>query len=65
MLNCCNRELYDLRIIICLRKSIVTDERISVYNVIGKIMEHGLKTPTPMVSQICYCSSYDVISISK
>ena len=34
--------LNDLRIIICLRKSEVTVENISVCNVIEKLMEHGI-----------------------
>ena len=38
----CNVELNDMRIIICLRKSEVTGERISVCNVIQKLMEHGI-----------------------
>ena len=52
----CNMELNDLRIIICLRKSEVTEERISVCNVILKLMEHGIH---------CLPCSYtnDVISI--
>ena len=33
---------FDLRINICLRKSEVTAERISVCNVIEKLMEHGI-----------------------
>ena len=37
-----NTELKDLRIIICLRKSEVTVEIISVCNVTGKLMEHGI-----------------------
>ena len=36
-----NTELYDLRIIICLRKSEVSVERILVFNVIENLMEHG------------------------
>ena len=35
-----NTELNDLRIIICLRKSEVTVEKISVCNAIEKLMEH-------------------------
>ena len=35
-------ELNDMRIIICLRKSEVTIERISVCNVIEKLREHGI-----------------------
>ena len=35
-------ELNDLRIIVCLRKSEVTAERISVYDVTEKLMEHGV-----------------------
>ena len=35
-----NTELNDLRIIICLRKSEITIERISICNVIEKLMEH-------------------------
>ena len=35
-------ELNDLKIIICLRKSKVTVERISVCNVIEILMEHGI-----------------------
>ena len=34
--------LNGLRIIICLRKSEITVERISVCNVIEKLMEHGI-----------------------
>ena len=37
-----NLELNDLRIIICLRKSEDIVERISVCNVIEKLMEHGI-----------------------
>ena len=37
-----NMELNDLRIIICLRKSEVTVERISVCNVTEKLLEHGI-----------------------
>ena len=37
-----NTELNELRIIICLRKSEVTFERISVCNVTGKLAEHGI-----------------------
>ena len=37
-----NTELNDLRIIICLRKSEVTVERISICNVNEKLMEHGI-----------------------
>ena len=37
-----NTELIDLRIIICLRKFEVSVERISVCNVIEKLMEHGI-----------------------
>ena len=37
-----NTELNDLRIIICLRKSEVTVEMISVYNVTEKLMDHGI-----------------------
>ena len=37
-----NNELNDLRIIICLRKSEVTDLRISVCNFIENMMEHGI-----------------------
>ena len=37
-----NTELNDLKIIICLRKSEVTAERISVCNVIKILMEHGI-----------------------
>ena len=36
------KELNDLRIIICLRKSEVTVERISVCNVIEKLLGHGI-----------------------
>ena len=36
-------ELDDLRISISLRKSKVTVERISVYIVIEKLMEHGIR----------------------
>ena len=35
-------ELNDLRISICLRKSEVTVERISVCNAVEKLMEHGI-----------------------
>ena len=35
-------EINDLRIIICSRKAEATVERISVCNVIEKIMEHGI-----------------------
>ena len=35
-----NTELNDLRIIICLRKSEITVERISICNVIEKLMEY-------------------------
>ena len=35
-------ELNDLKIIICLRKSEITVERISVCDVIEKLMEHGI-----------------------
>ena len=38
----CNTELNDLRIIICLRKSGVTVEIISVCNIIEKLMEYGI-----------------------
>ena len=38
----CNTELHDLRIIICLRKHEITVERISVFNVIEKLMEHDI-----------------------
>ena len=37
-----NTELNDLRKIICLRKSQVSVERISVCNVIENVMEHGI-----------------------
>ena len=37
-------ELNDLRVIIYLRKSEVTFERISVCNVIEKVMEHGIQS---------------------
>ena len=37
-----NTELNDLRIIICLKKSDVTVERISVCNVTEKLMEHSI-----------------------
>ena len=37
-----NMEYNELRIIICLRKSEVTVERISVCNVTAKLMEHGI-----------------------
>ena len=37
-----NTELNDMRIIICLRKSEVTVERISVCNVIEKLMEYAI-----------------------
>ena len=51
-----NMELNDLRIINCLRKSEVTVGRISVYNVIEKLIEHGID---------CLPSSYtnDVIDL--
>ena len=47
-------ELNDLRIIICLTKSQVTNERISVYNVIEKLMEHVIH---------CLPSSYSTDAI--
>ena len=56
--------IYYLRIIICLRKSKVTVERVSVYNVIEKLMEHGLHClPRSYTNDvlISYRSSYDVI----
>ena len=37
-----NTELNNLRIVICLRKSEITVERISVCNVIEKLMENGI-----------------------
>ena len=37
-----NTELHDLRKIICLRKSEVSGERISVCNVIENLVEHGI-----------------------
>ena len=41
--NCINNtELNNLRIIICLRKSEVTVEKISVCTDIEKLMEHGI-----------------------
>ena len=50
-----NTELTDLRIIICLRKSEVTVERIVVRNVIEKLMEHGIYGQV-VFSQTCYKS---------
>ena len=51
----------------CLRKSEVAVERISVCNVIDKLMELGIHCycSIPIASLICYCNSYDVILISK
>ena len=62
-----NTEINDLRIIICLRKSEVIVEKISVCNVIEKLMEHGMfcHAPVPMMSYICYRGNFDVILISK
>ena len=40
--HCSNTELNDWRIIICLRNSEVTVEKISVCNIIEKLMEHGI-----------------------
>ena len=40
--NVLDTELNDLRIIICLRKSEATVERISVCNVIENLAEHGI-----------------------
>ena len=52
-----NTELHDLRKIICLRKSEVSVERISVCNVIANLAEHGIHCPS--------CSfSDDVINCS-
>ena len=42
LLLSCNHELDDTRKIICLRKSEITVERISVCNVTEKSMEHGM-----------------------
>ena len=50
-------ELNDLRMIIYLKKSVVSDERISVYNVIEKLAEHDMHClPCP--------GTNDVISVT-
>ena len=46
-----NAELNDLKIIICLRKTEVTVERISVCNVIENLAEHGI--PSAMLLYQC------------
>ena len=54
-----NMELNDLTIIICLRKSEVSVERILVCYVNEKLMGHGIHichAPIPMTSLICYRS---------
>ena len=59
-----NAELNDLRKSISLRKSEVSFERISVCNVTERLMEMAntvCHAPVPVMSQICYPSSYDVI----
>ena len=70
-----NTELKDLRKIICLPKSEVSVETISVCNVIENLTEHGRKLaehgihchschdPTPMMSKICYCNNYIDVSM--
>ena len=61
-----NTELNDLRIIICLRKSECIVERISVYNVIEKLIEHGiLCLPCSYTNDVIDLlrSNYDVILI--
>ena len=52
-----NTQLKDLRKIICLRKSEVTVERISVCNVTEKMMEHGIQCLP------CSCTT-DVIDVT-
>ena len=56
--NIKNMQLNNLRIVICLRKSEMIVERISVCNVIENLMEHGIQ---------CLPCSYtnDIIDISS
>ena len=66
--NGLNAELNGLRIIICLRKSEVIVERISVSYVVKILMGHGIHClPCSYTNNvlICYRSNYDVILISK
>ena len=51
-------ELNDLRKIICLRKSEVSVERISVCNVIGNLVEHGIHC-------LPYSYTIDIINMFK
>ena len=63
-----NTELKDLRITICSRKSEVTVERLSVCNVIEKMLEHGTHCLACSYTNdviVYYRSKYDVILISK
>ena len=58
-----NTQLHDLRIIICLRKSEVIVERISVCNVIENLMEHG-KHCLPCACKFSRSSNFRGISRS-
>ena len=58
----------ELRKNICLRKSEVSVERVSVCNVTENLAEHGihcLPCSIPMTSCICYRNNYGVILMSK
>ena len=52
-----NMELNDLRIIICLRKSEVTNERILVCSIIENLMDHGIHCLS------CSFSNDDVVDL--
>ena len=57
-----NTELSDIRIIICLRKSKVSVERISVCKVIENLMEHGIQfLPCSYISEVINMLLYYVV----
>ena len=62
-----NTELNDLRIIVCLRKSEVSVEKISVCRVTENLTKHGIYC-LPCQKQPhhkCYRNKYDVIFMSR